>query len=357
LALVVNSGSYTHKIGWSGEQEPMKEERTATAHYQSAKSAPLFGWYAQHRTKYTSLHYPMDGLVVDWDEMFCYWQGMLNLEEIQNQSSSRLLLTQPHDVTTPQLQKTAEFFFESDESPFSTLCMPCEALLPLYSLNRFTGITVDCGYSHTTVTPVINGNIASGSIQTSELGGRRITELYLDELLKRTPYSFCRQSKVSMSRYEGMKQRMCYVAFDPAAESLKSEKELEREYQLPDWQRIWAHHERYRCTEAYFGDTYGVHKQIQSSIDHLDFAMRLELLSNIVVCGGGSQLEGFTLRLQKEVASMEPKAKITAERHAAWKGASLCAQDPGTEWITKERYNECGPSIFSPNSKAKSARK
>lgn len=72
----------------------------------------------------------------------------------------------------------------------------------------------------------------------------------------------------------------------------------------------------------------------------------------MVVSGGNTMLPGFVHRLEKELrALIDPQTPLCvtapdARRSGAWIGGSIFAQTaaPST-WISKQEYEEMGPSI------------
>ncbi len=86
-----------------------------------------------------------------------------------------------------------------------------------------------------------------------------------------------------------------------------------------------------------------------------DVDIRKELYSNIVLSGGTTLYPGFADRMLKEITKLTPSLmgiKIVAppeRKYSTWIGGSILASlstwifEP--MWISKEEYNEFGPSI------------
>jgi actin, other eukaryote len=100
-----------------------------------------------------------------------------------------------------------------------------------------------------------------------------------------------------------IKQQLCYVAEDYAKEiaSAKSNSALEKEYELPDGQRISLAEERFQCPEALFkpellgNEMAGMHTTTYNSIMKTDIDIRKDLYSNIVMSGGSTMFSGIYL--------------------------------------------------------------
>jgi actin-related protein len=84
---------------------------------------------------------------------------------------------------------------------------------------------------------------------------------------------------------------------------------------------------------------------------------RRDMFANIVLSGGTTECPGFGDRLFKELSVLAPRTmriKITSptdRRHSAWVGGSILASLSTFKqgWISKEMYEESGPSIVHEN--------
>jgi len=160
-----------------------------------------------------------------------------------------------------------------------------------------------------------------------------------------------------------MKQKVCFVSIDPAADKEKANAstELAKNYELPDGSTVSINTPRFMAPEALFfpdlikeGDeTLGVHKMCQASINDCDMDIRRDLYQNVILSGGTTLYEGLPDRLEKELDSMAPAANMIkiiapADRYySVWTGAStLCSLATfESQWITKEEYEENGAEI------------
>ena len=166
-----------------------------------------------------------------------------------------------------------------------------------------------------------------------------------------------------------LKERLCYVAAERSLVS--SEMDLSRppetrNYDMPDGQTIAICNERFQCPEALFQpsiiagviqipfDATGVHELVNNSIMQLDADIRKRLYGNIVLSGGSTLFPGFADRLRTEISALAPpttqvKVIDPPEReYSAWLGGSTLANSSANVymWITKEEYDEHGPSIL-----------
>ena len=98
-------------------------------------------------------------------------------------------------------------------------------------------------------------------------------------------------------------------------------------------------------------DTEGIHQTIHRSVLKCDEDIRKDLFINMVLSGGNTLFQGFTERMEKEIAYLEPNIKIIspAKRDLfAWIGGSVLAPQLNLNnmWILKAEYDEHGPSII-----------
>ena len=146
-----------------------------------------------------------------------------------------------------------------------------------------------------------------------------------------------------------------------------------RPFEMPDgWNQMFGA-ERFRAAEAMFdvkaalGDqpppaSQTIPQIIQSSLAQVDVDIKPHLLSNIVVTGGTSLIQGFTDRLNNEINALYsggPRVRISApgnlyeRKFASWIGGSILAS-LGTfhqMWISKKEYEENGAGVVEKRCK------
>merc|ERR1712179_379653 len=97
----------------------------------------------------------------------------------------------------------------------------------------------------------------------------------------------------------------------------------------------------------------GIHETTFNSIMKCDVDIRKDLYANTVLSGGTTMYPGIADRMQKEITALAPstiKIKIIAppeRKYSVWIGGSILASLSTFQqmWITKQEYDECGPSI------------
>jgi len=97
----------------------------------------------------------------------------------------------------------------------------------------------------------------------------------------------------------------------------------------------------------------GAHDTMFQTIMKCDVDIRKDLYANIVMSGGSTMFEFIADRLTKEMVALAPptmKIKVVAppeRKYSVWIGGSILASLSTFQqmWISKQEYDESGPSI------------
>lgn len=114
-------------------------------------------------------------------------------------------------------------------------------------------------------------------------------------------------------------------------------------------------------------DMFGEYKPLQQHLfdaySAVDKELQPEMGKRIVVGGGNAKLGHFCERLKKEFkalvqaesstspagpSTVNPRMlalPIAQRQHAAWLGGSILGSLASTKWMSKEEYDEAGPSL------------
>ncbi|KAK3682205.1 actin family [Podospora appendiculata] len=271
--------------------------------------------------------------------------------------------------------------FRTPRAPDTIAELPAEVIL-----------LIDSGYSHTTITPILQGRPLQPAIRRLDVGGRLMTN-YLTRLLSVRHFDMRNDPYI----VNEMKESACYVSLDFKGDLEKTWKGtrgerrkdyltgggIAKDYVLPDSHTrfhgvvreyepgvsararkgaistediLTLRSERFVVPELLFSPSDigmrqpGLADLVMQSLAALPIGLWPSLLANIVVVGGNSLFEGFVQRLQTEIAQrmpdsctvrvVRPEDPITS----TWHGAANFArhEHAGKLAVTKQEYEEHG---------------
>ncbi|RYP26372.1 hypothetical protein DL768_011740 [Monosporascus sp. mg162] len=354
------------------------------------------------------------GFIVNWEAQKEIWEREFFDEKAPQRcdpSETRLLLAE-HPNSLPVLQTNCdqmvfeEFgfasyyrgngpsfnayhdiqaIFRTPRDPDAVARLPAEIIL-----------LVDSGYSHTTVSPILNGRPIHPAVRRLDVGGKLMTN-HLTRLLSLRHYDMRNDTYI----VNEMKEAACYVSLDFAGDLEKSWKGtrgerresylggggVAKDYVLPDFHTrsrgvvrdydpsrasrakkpaagefagedvLTLRNERFAVPELLFHPSdvglrqSGIADVVLQSLRALPVGLWPALLANVVVVGGNSLFDGFVQRLQQEIVQRVPDdcvVRVARPRDpvaSTWLGgASLARQREHVDAlaVTKQEYEEYG---------------
>merc|ERR1712087_118434 len=372
-AVVIDVGSSVSKAGFAGDANPSYVFPSVVGYITDARRSDEGKHYVGDEAlakKGTVLAYPIQREMCtnkcpaactiphktrfSKNEMEEIWRHIFQYLEAQTDQQPVMLTEAPRNAKTNRENMT-QIMFEQFNVP--AMYVSIQAVLSLYSSGRTTGIVLHSGDIASPTVPIYEGYALPHAIGSLSLAGRDVTA-HLTTMLQQERKIFHKERIVG-----GIKEQLAYVAVDYEAElaNAGTSSLLDREYELPDGQKINVGTERFRCAEILFkpallgNEGVSVDQLAYNSIMACDVDIRREMYANAVLGGGTTLLPGFDMRLTEKLSATAPtsyKVKVVApldREYSAWIGGSIMSKVASEEnpemWMTKEEYDEIGPEL------------
>ncbi|KAK0702874.1 actin family [Apiosordaria backusii] len=271
--------------------------------------------------------------------------------------------------------------FHTPRTPDTIIDIPAEVIL-----------LIDSGYSHTTVTPLLQGRPLHPAIRRLDVGGKLITN-HLTRLLSVRHFDMRNETYI----VNEMKEAACYVSLDfkgdldkmwkgtrgERREDYATGAGIATDYVLPDSHTrfhgivrdhepgaaararksavstediLTLRNERFSVPELLFNPTDiglrqpGLADLVMQSLSALPVGLWPGLLANIVVVGGNAKFDNFIQRLQVELLERVPDECVVRVARpedpivSTWLGAANFAKHEHADRlaVTKQEYEEHG---------------
>ncbi|OQR96778.1 actin-like protein [Achlya hypogyna] len=378
-AVVVDTGSGSVKVGFSGEDTPRGIFQTSLgtprnpewllAHHGGLK--PDRDYFvgkdcAAVREHLEVIDPVVRGTVTDWEAMEKVWDYMFEHELRMNPEAVNMpvLSTMSPPTAKAQLAKTAQLMFESYKATAFYSMQTC--VLSLFASGRTRGIVVEAGHGSSHAVPIFEGYALPHATLHLPVGGFDITK-HLELLLAKSGHSL---KSFHPSIFSDMKESHCYTVSGNTAPPHEANKPFE----LPDGSIITINSEcRAKATDVLFEATTlpddhparnskSLPDLIVQSISMCDKDLQHDLRGAVVLAGGTTMIPGLSKRLHDELRPRLRESDIrlvpdyetrergynTHRRMAAWIGGSMFASLPTFKdiQITRQEWEESHEAIL-----------
>ncbi|KAF2129895.1 Actin/actin-like protein [Dothidotthia symphoricarpi CBS 119687] len=440
-AIVLDPGYSSTRAGFAGEDVPKSVCPSFYGQLDSdSGSQYLFGENAIHAPTdglQIKNYWGADGIVEDWDTAAKLWEYTITSrltgarpgdparnglnddpsaepmdmdvdKVVEGQErpldDSPLLVTEPGWNSAKAREKYIEIAMEDWGTP--AFFLQKTGVLAAFASGKASGIIIDVGASHTSVTPVVDGMVLRKGVQKSPLAGNFVSSQIRTLFSQSNPqipltphYLVAAKSQVdanapATASYKSFpvaptpsfrlneedriltefKESVVEVWPGPGRFSTGNNEDLAksapgRPFEMPDgWNTVFTS-PRFRLAEGLFDasaaltsdtvprpkDEHTIPRLVQAAVQQVDADMRPLLLSNIVVTGGSTLLYKFNERLNWEMNSIFPSTRnkliapgsVVERKYAAWIGGSILASLGSFHqlWISRKEYEEHGAGI------------
>ncbi|KAF1365217.1 actin-like protein-like protein 6A [Lizonia empirigonia] len=438
-AIVLDPGYSTTRAGFAGEDVP--KSVCPSFYGQSDSESYLFGENAIHSPVGNldiKNYWGSDGIVEDWDAAPKLWEYAITsrltgakagdpaknglnddprangesmdveMEGVENNEKpmedSPLLVTEPGWNSAKAREKYIEIAMEDWGAP--AFFLQKTGVLAAFASGKASGIIIDVGASHTSVTPVLDGMVLRKGVQKSPLAGNFVSQQIRQTFKAASPeipltphYLVKSKSPVDAGAPASATYKTFPIAPSPSFRANEEDRILTefkesvvevwpgpgrftngtneelarstpgRPFEMPDgWNNVFSS-ERFRVAEGLFDasaaltsdahprpkDEWTIPRLVQAAMSHVDVDQRPLMLGNIVVTGATTLLHKFNDRLSFEINAIYPGTRnkliapgsVVERKYAAWIGGSILASLGSFHqlWISRKEYEEHGASI------------
>ena len=368
--LVVDNGSGMVKAGYAGDDAPravfpsivgVPKQKSAMVGMDTKDT--FVGDEAQSKRGVLRLKYPIEhGIVTNWDDMEKIWHHTFYNELRVAPEEHKVLLTEAPLNPKKNREKMCQIMFDTFNVVATHVAI--QAVLSLYASGRTTGLVLDSGDGVTHTVPIYEGYALPHAVQRIDLAGRDVTRR-LVKLLTAEDEIAKFDTSAGQEIVRDIKERLCYIALDPAAEADKFSADVEantKAFELPDGQMLSVKASQWEAPECLFNPSMvgkeglGMADLVKATVNACDIDVRRDMYENIVLSGGTTMYKGLPERLTKDIkaiipAAMQDKLKVIAppeRKYSVWIGGSILSSLSTFEtmWVTKEMYQESGVSVI-----------
>ncbi|CAH0562439.1 unnamed protein product [Brassicogethes aeneus] len=397
-ALVFDIGHNSLRAGYAGEDSPKVDIPTSIGVWldseEDNKQNYNIGVLSIHvrRPEMEITSFLKEGMIENWDMFENLMDYVYNNALKAIPRDHPILLTEPPWITAPKREQMAELMFEKYNVP--ALYLAKNASLAAYANGRPTCLVVDSGATHTSAVPIHDGYVLTQAVVKSPVGGdylsmqcrNYLTERGIDivppcmvaskELVKNDENPIWKKRPTPSNLTDSWMNYMIKEVMQDfqstvlqVSDSLYDEEIIKTmpasQYEFPNGFHRDFGVERFKIPEPLFNPTskagiqqpiLGVGPLVTTSVGMCDIDIRPAMYGSVVVTGGNSNLQGFTERLNRDLAAKTPpsmRLKIISapgaseRRFGAWTGGSILSSLGSFQqlWVSKQEYEEGGKAI------------
>eukprot|EP01041_Mallomonas_annulata_P008815 gene8814-18244_t len=407
-SIVADIGNSYCKFGDGGQDSPrfvFSSDRGTIEREMDSQGNTTFVGDMQLRICRDNVHIakPVENDVIDWDHIELLLQHGIDCMQVE-QSNHPILISGNMFTSNKSKAKLFELFFERFNLPAAYIAH--NAALSAVAAGRPTSLIVDFGATQTRVVPVVDGFVLNKSCVSTTRGGDWLDECMNKELTAGGhalhPWFDCnsgdrtkhQQAMVSPSfrsfhknaLLRDMKAHFCSVPTEALTETNRTE-QLKTPltippYELPDGTTVAATESICFLPDLMFAastrtksrleilsqytvpahlqpvdlqpDVDGIPELVYAAVAKCDVDVRRDLMSNVLVVGGGSLIQGIPQRLAHDLSEMLPgniKVKVNPmipveRRFSSWIGGSVLSICGTFQqlWVSRANYDEMGVS-------------
>lgn len=382
---VLEIGSYTTRGGYAGYDLPSKMHRTECLQISTSQGNIFYPYNPIFLNKEidvdsTKLIKPINGnSIEDWDIMEEWLDWILIDESKLELNETPLQLVEPPVHIRENRIKFVEMLFEKMDS--CGVSFVKSSLMSAYLSSRENALVVDIGGYNTYVTPVHEGFIMNKAMMMYPgFGGETQTNELRGTIMKKYPnvfdFSFVKNKEIyansTINNYLEMEfcgdiKSCCTKMSDSKLDDNWKYNEIVEKtiYELPDEKTITVAKEAYEVPEILVNPLLAekfkvptIQQMILMIKEKIDIEPRKEMMSNIILCGGTSNMPNFIERVQKEqmneLYDTHYNGRIKSypgkmeRQNSSWVGASVVGSMSIFEnmMMTKSEYEEHGAQLI-----------
>lgn len=373
-SIVIDNGSYATRIGRCGTDTPdhivpslMAKTFDASGLHNDANAEIFYGHTAEN-SQMNRTGLVKGGMIEDFDKMTGFWSHLFEHEMCIQSDQEKFHLVEKADTSSWRRERMMEIFFENFQVP--EYFVTADAICNIVAAGEYTGLSIDFGYDSTDFVPVYENSTLPFLSKKLPFGARDLTKFLNSALLLSTDLLVGGGASSQLRLVDQIKEQKCYASQNFLLELTKKYRNDAQvnNYTLPDGSRFNFGSQAIRIPESYFDpkhlghpDLKPIHQVALQTIQGCDIDIRDSLLSNVILSGGSSCIEGLEKRFKKEfggLAKREMKANKSlwvevgrpdTARWGAWVGAGVLGSLDSWQgnWITKGEYEEWGLNIVN----------